>query len=256
MKLGLVTYNLGKDFDLPALIEVCRRTGFEGVELRTTHKHGVEPSLTPSQRADVRQRFADSGVTLWGLGTVCEFHSPDQEVVRANVETCARFAELARDVGARGIKVRPNGLPPEVPVEQTVEQIGRALVECGRHAADLGVEVWVEVHGRGSEDPKVMRAVMEACRHPNVGVCWNSNPGEVQNGSVSAAFKLLQPWIRSVHINELPSRAYPWQELFRLLHRSAYDRFTLCECQESSDPTRVLSYYAALWRAMVEDATR
>ena len=51
MKLGLVTYNLAFSWDLDTLIEKCGRLGFEGVELRTTHKHGVEPSLTAKERA-------------------------------------------------------------------------------------------------------------------------------------------------------------------------------------------------------------
>ena len=42
MKLGIVTYNIGKDWDLDTLIANCEGTGFDGVELRTTHAHGVE----------------------------------------------------------------------------------------------------------------------------------------------------------------------------------------------------------------------
>src|SRR5215831_3080029 len=76
-KLGLVTYNLAKDWDIPTLIKNCVQTEFEAVELRTTHKHGVEPSLGKQQRSEVRQRFADTGVTLLSLGSICEYHSPD-----------------------------------------------------------------------------------------------------------------------------------------------------------------------------------
>ena len=35
MKLGLVTYLWGRDWDLPTLIANCEKTGFLGVELRT-----------------------------------------------------------------------------------------------------------------------------------------------------------------------------------------------------------------------------
>jgi sugar phosphate isomerase/epimerase len=64
MKLGLVTYNMAKDWDLPTLIEKCRSTGFEAVELRTTHAHGVEPSLSAAERQAVRRQFEGSGVRL------------------------------------------------------------------------------------------------------------------------------------------------------------------------------------------------
>ena len=52
MKLGLVTYQLGKDWDVPTLIEKLTALRYGGVELRTEHAHGVEDSLTPEQRAE------------------------------------------------------------------------------------------------------------------------------------------------------------------------------------------------------------
>ena len=52
MNLGLVTYNLAKDWNLDKLIEMCAQHGFEGVELRTTHAHKVEADLTAAQRAE------------------------------------------------------------------------------------------------------------------------------------------------------------------------------------------------------------
>src|SRR5207302_4524311 len=126
---------------------------------------------------------------IWGCGSVCEFHSPDQTVVKKNVETCKEFVQLAADIGGKGVKVRPNGLPKQVPVEKTLEQIGKALVECGKAAADHGVEIWVEVHGAGTSKPENMRTVMEQCGHPSVGVTWNSNREDVKDGSVADSFK-------------------------------------------------------------------
>ena len=74
---------------------MCQRVGLSPVELRTTHEHGVEPNLTKDQRKEVRQRFADAGVGIWGCGTVCEFHSPDPALVKKNIDTCKEFVELA-----------------------------------------------------------------------------------------------------------------------------------------------------------------
>jgi hypothetical protein len=54
MRLGAVTYNVLKDWDVETIIKNLEASGFEAVELRTTHKHGVEPSLTAEERARVR----------------------------------------------------------------------------------------------------------------------------------------------------------------------------------------------------------
>jgi sugar phosphate isomerase/epimerase len=248
-KLGTVTYNIAADWDVPTLLRVCQNVGLAAVELRTTHKHGVEPTLSSAQRQEVRKRFADAGVVIWGCGTVCEFQSPDRAVVEKNIETCKQFVQLVADLGGKGVKVRPNGLPDGVPVEKTLEQIGKALIPCGRAGADANVEIWVEVHGRGTAHPPHMKAIMEHCGHPKVGVTWNSNREDLKDGSVKPYFDLLQPWIRSCHINELYS-GYPYRELFELLRGAGYDRVTLAEIPGMKDlPSgeRLLRYYKALW---------
>lgn len=246
-KLGIVTYNIAKDWDIATIIKHCEATGYEAVELRTTHKHGVEPSLSKTQRAEVRQRFADSKVRLSSLGSVCEFHSPDLAVVRKNIDECKRFVELAHDLGMLGVKVRPNGIPKEAPEERTLAQIGQALRECGEATQASGVEIWVEVHGAESQVPSRMRRMMELANHPQVGICWNSNPTDVENGSVKKSFELLKPWLRSVHINELWKPDYPWRELFGLLKQAQYNRYCLMEIADNADPLRLMRYYRALW---------
>src|SRR5215208_572252 len=103
-RLGIVTYNIAANWDIPALLRICRAVGLGPVELRTTHRHGVEPTLTADQRRDVRNRFRDANIEIWGCGTVCEFHSTEQAVVRRNVESCQRFCQLVSDIGGRGVK--------------------------------------------------------------------------------------------------------------------------------------------------------
>src|SRR5512135_1470561 len=56
MHLGLVTYNLAADWDVPTIIKNCEAAQFEGVELRTTHAHKVEVGLSKAEREDVKKR--------------------------------------------------------------------------------------------------------------------------------------------------------------------------------------------------------
>src|SRR5213594_3370953 len=64
MKLGIVTYNIAKDWDLATIIKNCSEARFQGVELRTGHAHHVEVNLNKEQRAEVKQRFHDAPVEL------------------------------------------------------------------------------------------------------------------------------------------------------------------------------------------------
>ena len=115
LKLGTVTYNIAKDWDVPTIIKNLTEVGMDAVELRTTHKHGVEISLSPAARAEVRKRFEDSPVKIGGLGTTCEYHSPDPAVVRKNIDETKEWVKLAHDLGSSSVKVRPNGLPKDTP---------------------------------------------------------------------------------------------------------------------------------------------
>jgi sugar phosphate isomerase/epimerase len=249
MLLGAVTYNVLKDWDLEKIISELEASGFHAVELRTTHAHKVEPSLSSVEREQIKNRFARSKVRLLSYGTVAEFHSPDIAAVGKHIADAKAFIDLAHDTGAWGIKVRPNGLPKEVPQEKTIAQIGASLRELGQYGMGKGVEIWMEVHGRETQVPSVSAAIMKAANHPQVGVCWNSNPTDIVGGSIKPSFDLLRPWIKSVHINELAG-PYPYRELFQLLRASRYDRYTLCEAQESKEPERFLRWYAALWKEL------
>lgn len=256
-QLGLVTYNVPATWDLPTLLDTCKAVGVTAVECRTTHKHGVEPSLSPADRKRVKGQFADSGVRFWGCGSVCEFHSPDAAVVAKNVEECKRFLGLVKDLGGTGVKVRPNGVAKGHTVEKACEQIGKALVGCGTAAADLGLEIWVEVHGSVTQVPANMKRIMDACGHKSVGVTWNSNPTDLKGGSLAEGFDLLTPHIKSCHINDLTNDAagkYPYRDLFKRLTGIGYDRYTLCEVGKSYSPEEgreFLTGYKKLWEELV-----
>jgi len=249
MRLGLVTYNLAKDWDIETIIENCEETGFEGVELRTTHAHGVEVDLNPAQRAEVKQRFTDSGVELAGLGSAFEYDAVDPEEVRRNVEGTQEYVKLAHDLGVPGVKVRPNKVHDDegVPREQTFEQIGKSLRECGNFAKDLGVQIRLEVHGRVTCEVPNIRKILDYADHDNVFVCWNSNMQDIVDGSIDANFSLLKEEIRLVHITELWNE-YPWRRLFELLQGSGYQGFCLAEIPESPEPVRLMRYYRTLRR--------
>ncbi len=250
MKLGLVTYNMAKNWDIATIIETCVATGFEGVELRTTHAHGVEVERSTSERAAVKQQFEDSPIEIAGLGSAFDYHVVDQAIVRQNIEGTKLYSQLAADVGAPGVKVRPNGLPVEVPVEKTLVQIGLALRECGEFAANLGVQIRLEVHGSGTSELRHIRTIIDVADHDNVYVCWNSNFAEVEDGSIQNNFELVKDKIGLVHITELYRREYPWRELFTALKTSGYAGYTLAEIPGSTDPMRVMNYYRALWEEL------
>ncbi|MEE2659933.1 MAG: TIM barrel protein [Candidatus Latescibacterota bacterium] len=253
MKLGLVTYQLAKNWDLATILANCEESGFGGVELRTTHAHGVEVELSTDERNEVQTRFAGSSVELVGLGSAFEYDAVDSDEVRRNIDGTKEYAQLAADVGAPGVKVRPNRVHDDegVPRERTFEQIGVSLCECGEFARDLGVEIRLEVHGRVTCEPENVRTILDYADCDNVFACWNSNQQDLdETGSVDNNFQLLSEDLSLVHINELWKPEYPWARLFELLHSSGYQGFALAEIPESPDAVRLMKYYQALFREL------
>jgi sugar phosphate isomerase/epimerase len=253
MKLGMVTYMWGAEWDLPTLIKNCTDAGFEGVELRSTHKHGVEVTLSKEQRQEVRKQFADSPVKCVGPGSACEYHSADHGIVQQNIELTKRFVELSADIGATGVKVRPNGFVKGEERDKTIERIGLALRECGEFAAGFKQEIRVEVHGNGTSEPAVIQKIMEIANHPQVVVCWNSNPGETINGSIRQSFDLLKNKLgATVHIHDLFDKSYPYRELFQLLKTQNYQGYLLSESPATTDAPRIMRYYRALFDELLK----
>ena len=242
LKLGLVTYQWGKDYPLAELLKVCEQTNYAGVELRSTHKHGVEPSLNAPQRAEAKKRFADSPVALVGLGSACEYHATNPAIVQKNIDETKAFIDLSAELGGSGVKVRPNGLPENVPVEKTLEQIGKSLHIVGEYAAKANQQIRLEVHGKGTQEIPNMKRIMELADHPSVVVCWNCNPTDLNGAGFDANFDALASWIGTVHIHDLrPGKVdYPWQSLFNKLKACSAKGFTgWCLMEDGATPADI-----------------
>jgi len=232
MKFGLCTYLWGQDWDLPTLISNCELTGYLGLELRTQHAHKVETNLTKEQRSEVKKRFADSSAKCLGYGANFEYHSPDQAKLKENIEQTKEYIKLCKDIGATGIKVKPNDLPAAVPAEKTIAQIAASLNEVGKFAKDYGQLVRVEVHGNKTQEIPNIRAIFEQVTEKNVVMCWNCNDQDLLAPGLEPNFNSVKKWFGdTVHVRELNVGTYPYQQLFDLFNGIKYDGWVLLEAR-------------------------
>lgn len=258
MRMGLVTYQWGKDWDLPTLISNCEAAGFYGVELRTGHAHKVETDLNAAQRAEVKKKFADSKVTCIGYGSNFEYHSIDRAELRHNIEQTKQYIILCRDIGATGIKVKPNYLPPEVPKERTIAQIAAALNECGKFARDHGQLIRVEVHGKYSQEIPNMKAIFEQVTDPNVKMCWNSNETDLLPPGLETNFNSVKKWFGdTVHVRRLDDPVYSFQQLINLFTSMGYSGWILLEAHDDpADKIVAMKEQLSLFNRMVEKSKK
>ena len=254
MKLGLVTYQWGRDWDLQTLIANCENTGLLGVELRTEHAHKVETNLSSAQRAEVKKRFADSPVKCIGYGANFEYHSPDPAKLRINIEQTKEYIKLCKDIGATGIKVKPNDLPTGVPKEKTIAQIGASLSEVGKFARDYNQLVRVEVHGNLTQEIPNMKAIFDQVTEPNVKMCWNCNDQDLLPPGLEDNFNMVKKWFGdTVHIRELNVGDYPYQQLFNLFNSIGYKGWILLEARtEPADRIAAMKEQLVLFNQMIK----
>jgi sugar phosphate isomerase/epimerase len=235
MKLGMVTYLWGQDWDLPTIIANCEKSGIEGVETRTTHAHGVEPTLSAAERKEVRKRFEDSPVLFVGPGTNECFDNPDPAKLNAAIEATKAFIRLSHDCGGTGVKVKPNSFHKGVSQEITIAQIARSLNVVGKFAGEYGQKIRLEVHGQCSPLP-IMKQIMDQVDSPHVGVCWNCNGQDLEGEGLEHNFGLVKDRFGdTAHVREFDEAGYPYQKLIELLVRISYSGWVLLECRGKRD---------------------
>jgi len=261
MNYGLVTYMWGAKWDLPTLIGNLEESDVLGVELRTTHAHGVERHLNAEQRKEVKKRFDDSPVTLVSLGSNERFDSPDPKALQRAIEATKEFVKLGHDVGSSGVKVKPNSFHKNVPHEQTIEQIGKSLNVVGAFGADYGQQIRLETHGQCAPPP-IIKQIMDVADNPNVGVCWNSNAPDLvgkydsKEENLVYNFNLLKDRLgATTHIRTLEWPGYPWQVLINLFVKIDYAGWLMLEAGGvPEDPVKALVEQKQLFKKMVARA--
>ena len=257
LQFGLVTYMWGADLDLPTLIATLEKAKIHGVELRVDHAHGVSPALSAAERAEVRRRFEASPVEAVGLGTNWNFHSPDAAELQKNLEGAKEYIRLSHDIGATGVKVKPDALPKGVEKARTLEQIARSLAELGDHALGFGQEIRLEVHG-GVSNLGDIATIMKSAARANVRVCWNSNQQDLDGEGIEANFAMVREFLGSVvHIRGARIPGYPWDTLARLLVDADYEGWVMLEAggkRPAGDPATLLADQREAFMALVEKA--
>lgn len=251
LKIGLMTYLLGSKWDIETIIKNCTETGFQSVELRTTHAHGVEVKLSKSERDTVKKRFKDSPLETISLASAFQYHSPDAAELKKNIEGTKEYVLLARDVGATGIRVFPNAFPEGVAKEKTMEQIGKALAEVGSYANNYGVEIRVCVHGSGTNSVPVIKKIIDYSQSPYVYVNWNCDPSDPAGEGLVYNFNSVKARIKGVHMHDLYDPAYPYRQFFKLLSESGYKGYCNAEIgRVSCEPVEYMKCYKGLFLSL------
>jgi sugar phosphate isomerase/epimerase len=254
MRFSLLTYELGKDMELPELLEIVQWSGLDGVEFRAElgHRHGVELERTAEERQAIGDRCRAAGVAIACLATGCKFEDPQAERRQEDVDRAKRYVDLAADIGAPRIRVFGNAFPEGSDRGEVVANVGAALRDIAGHAATRDVDVCLEMHGDFYWWEYTLRAV-ELANHPRVGIVHNCDPREMSYGPISGFYEPLKQHVRHVHLHDLEN-GYPYAALIGMLKRDGYTGFLSLEAEASPEPRRIIATYALLLREWLAGA--
>jgi len=256
MRIGLVTYLWAQHWDIPTIIRNCTEAGIGGVELRVEHVHGVTLDLTAAERQEVKKQFVGSAVEIVGMGTNEQYDWTDPARLQESVETTKKWLQLSKDIGGSGVKVKPNQFHEEIPHSQTLEQIGRTLDELGKYALDMGQQLRLEVHGRGTQELPNIAEIMSYVKNEGTTVCWNCNPEDLIGQGLEYNFNLVKDRFGDIcHVREMNLGDYPYQQLMDMFVAIDYKGWILLECRtDPADKVAALKEQKKVWEDMVAKA--
>jgi len=146
LKTAFMTFST-PDWSLNEILSFCQQTGYDGIEPRVEagHKHGIELSLSSTERADVRKQAEDSGIALGCLATSIKHLQPDQD----SHEMTLNYLDFAVEVGCPMLRVfggGENGVDQKNWAAGQRGRLAEALAKLAPEAEARGVGLALETH--------------------------------------------------------------------------------------------------------------
>ncbi len=254
MKLGLMAYQMAKPWDLDTTIEMCVAGGMASFEFfpENGYGQGVELDMPADKRAEVKEKFAKSGVAIAGIAIVDRYDSPDERKLRETIEHSKQYVQLARDLGAPRLRCLGDQLHEDVePKEKTIARVAKALRELCEYADEFDVDCALEMHGKFS-DWQVSLPTVQQVDHPRCYLIHNGQPANTPPERFDEVFAQIRPHLGHCHFHDLTDERFPYRRFCRALAGSGYEGRISLELRPSEDPVRVLQLTRALFDAYLE----
>lgn len=242
---------MAQDKTVPELIDMAKKFGYQSVEFRPEwkHAHGIELSMTKSQRKEVRNRFADSGIEISAISPGVKFLRDDRD---KQLEKMFQYIDLAADIGAPNIRFFADKLP-EDPAERSESRKVQAgyQARAAEKAWEAGVMLALETHGNSiGVDTGEM---MYLAGHPAAfRVNWHLSHCLRNGEDADTAYRHIKGRVVHVHWS-IPDDEIKMKAIERQFELLLYDGFAgtfSIEIIKEGDNTNQLIEHAQWWKQM------
>lgn len=189
-----------------AILERASSLGYAGIEIRGIEGEmdlSTRSEFAPLQIAGTRRQLADRNLVVTDLGASSRLHERDPAIREAQLDETRRFIDIAHRLGARYIRVFPNGYLKDEPHDVTLARIGDTLRELGAFAQGSGVGVLMESHGDLTDSNSLVTVMRQAGTGFDTGLVWDTHHTVVAGKEAPAStWAAIGSWVRHTHIKD------------------------------------------------------
>ena len=206
-KLGIIHYNLPKEWSLADFLQYCRDTGFEYVELSVGDIWDEsDASSDPRQGAEqVRAQVDALGLQVSALSSGNDFVLLDEAEIRAEVVRMRRICEAAPILGTQIIRTEGGRPKDAVPESRHVEAMAGCLTRCLEFVEPAWIKLAVDNHGLVTNNADLQVELFQRVGSKNVGAnldtmnyLWAGNdPGEIDR-----FYEIIAPYTFHTHMKD------------------------------------------------------
>lgn len=193
------------DWTLSQVVRSAVENGYKGFEIRGLKGEmflPICPDFNTSNLPSTLRLLKDNDLKVINLGSSANLHFANEDKRKSNLDEAKRYIDLAEQLDCPFIRVFPDDLPPDQPVEKTLDLIISGLVTLADYAKGSNVSILLESHGKVVYKDMLLKIMSEA-NHPKVGLIWDFfNMWVVTKESPMEVFDTLGKYIKHVHLKD------------------------------------------------------
>ena len=240
---------------LPEFIPLCRKTGFDGVELTSYYFASTERSYLN----DLKRLAHREGMLISGTAIGSDFAHPDAAKRQEQVALTKTWIEHSEILGAPTLRVFAGAVRPEADPEQTFQEVVSCLQSCAETAWERGVMLALENHGGLTQTAAGTLRLLQAVDRPALRL--NLDFGNFQ-GDIYEQFEVCALYAVAAHAKPLATitpgpppirERIDYKRVRRIMETAGYRGFLAIEYEESQPPEAAVPQFASELRAVLED---
>ena len=233
------------DYSFEKILDVAEKYGSPVLEVRGVNSeidHFKIPEFAPESTESTMKILADRGISLYGLGTTCSFHSAEK--LESMIEDAKKSILLAKRLGFSYIRVFGNKLTEDR--EECFRRVGDALCFVSDFAKEQGIKVLLEIHGDYTS-PETVKPLLDIVGgNEAFGIIWDiANTKDVAGEGWRSLYELIRPYMLHVHVKDITAEggvAFPGEgivplvPIIRAIVADGYDGYFSFEWEKKWHP--------------------